>query len=79
MSLDISREIRVAQVEHDVETGKAPKKLYLGRVQWEALQAFAWESANFRMVDSAMGLARSEYCGMKVYKVDDENYVAVGV
>lgn len=77
--MDISREIYAAQIEHEVEFGRKPTKLYLGRRQCEALRVMAWEMASYVMTRDVTAITRSEYRGMKIYGVDDENYIGVGV
>lgn len=75
-ALEIISEIagRTARYEQ-LHNGK-PRKLLLGKSEWTALQHFADQVMNFKML-AADGLSRPEFKGMKVYPVDDENYIGV--
>lgn len=54
-----------------------PTKLYVGAVEFEELREDA-ESQGFIIDKSAVGDMRAEYRGMKIYPVDEDNYLGVG-
>ena len=76
---DLMRDIEIARCEFECSASAKPTKLYLGRNQFLELRALAWEACSYRMMPGVMGVQRNEYCGMKIYEVDDQDYVGVGL
>lgn len=75
----ITHYIAAAAVKHEVLTGQKPTKLYLGRIESEELKELTWKAPLFRTECDVIGGRRPEFWGLKIFTVDDESYVAVGV
>lgn len=75
----IASNINAVVCKHEVLTGRRATKLYLGRTEFEDLKSLAWRACSYRMERNLVGDQRPEYCGMKIYEVDDESYLSVGL
>ncbi len=63
-------------VRFEMETGKHPTKLYLG---WKTHKDVFDRAAEFMTHKQEPPVTRANYQGMDVYRVDEENYIEVGV
>lgn len=73
--LDVSGEVRARTEFYQRYFNQLPKKLLLGKQQIAALNEWA-KRAGFKSIPKIEG-KRTEYNGMQIYQVDDENYVGV--
>ena len=59
--------------------GAKPSKIYLGEIEFKEFSDFAKKNSDYEMKPVKDDEAkRTEYYGMKIYKVDAENYLAYG-
>lgn len=62
---------------HMCGNASTPTKLLLGQAEWNALNAMRRSDPPFSVPLSDSPAARPEYSGMKLYRVDDESFLAV--
>jgi len=73
----LTHRIAALSAGFEVRMMARPTKLYLGATEWEELRELA-EQNSFRIDRTATGDRRAEYRGMKIYPIDEDNYLGVG-
>jgi hypothetical protein len=75
MSAALASSVHRARYEYEARTSKRPTKLLLGKRELVWLQRIA--ASSNAIVVTAPGPSRTEYMGLAVYAVDDEEYLEV--
>lgn len=66
--------IKDAAVKFEIETGKKPVSIYLGKTEMEILKTYSEEGMSVAYNDD--GYARPKICGLLVYAVYDKTHIA---
>lgn len=79
--MNIFERIKKAEAEHANGTGISPLRIYLGHSEMKELLFWAEQNCYIRNAKTAKktGGDRPEVAGMKVFEVNTEDHLAVGV
>ena len=73
----LEKNIDVARYSFEMETGKPVTKLYLGWETYRDLMQKLQHMPTFKV--DIRDVVRAEYMGMKIYRVDEKQYLSVGI
>jgi len=78
--MNILKEINISIKEFEIKFGYPGQKLYLGRNEFYFLKDYAEKNSDIKInpVEHDERF-RAEYFGMKLYLVDSDSYISVGL